>query len=482
MRKLLLVVLAVFVFSPLNAGIKIAYNDFTITNADAKLRFYTDSVFGARGDGLRMGGTVSTLDFNQSFTSYNPSSLAFQKSPVVSFSGIPFEFVSTGFAGFVVNRDFGTDFASSISNIAGTFTSPAGVSIKASTFYGAQANGITGMEGMLPFADNNAAIGVAREEKFGFELGLLGEGMSASIDLSDPANIGFGMNISATAEFAADISIKSMVTSIGIGRKITPQWGVGAVLEYIDTKLSIGANAGAQATAMNLADGTTFEYNTNTLNSLAQYLNGELKAAAWSLRVGTSFHAPNDLAEIAVDFSIQPTFTFGGQLNGMAHTLPTDSNVIISDYLAGRTTTVEDPWTSEGMDIKLKLPSYFRLTLAYKPGPVIAFNYTRYFNNLSLSINDSEMTGQVYLATTDIFRIGLNFEYFQIGGGMAIGRQGSIMDFKNDSEPVSVSNTTMPYPIASFGFVIPMGSYMKTEVEIAAFPLPVMKTSLTMSY
>jgi hypothetical protein len=257
-----------------------------------------------------------------------------------------------------------------------------------------------------------------------------------------------------------------MVTSIGIGRKISPQWGVGAVLEYTDTRLSVDINAAAQATGVELNSGKMFEYNTNTSNSFAQFLTGELEAAAWALRVGTSFHAPDDVAEIAVDFSIQPTFTFGGTMTGMSHTLPTNSADILSDYNAGRTTTVENPWSSTGMDVKLKLPSYFRATLAWKPGPVIALNYTRYFDNLSLSIDNSDMKGYFYLATTDILRIGLNFEYFQIGGGMAVGRQGSIIDIKNDSKPATISDASMPYPIASLGFVIPMGSYVKTEWEL----------------
>jgi long-subunit fatty acid transport protein len=256
------------------------------------------------------------------------------------------------------------------------------------------------------------------------------------------------------------------------------------VLEYTDTKLSVGANAGAQLTGILTSgpgQGTMFEYNTNTSNSFAQSLTGELDAAAWALRVGTSFHAPDDMAEVAVDFSIQPAFTFRGEIDGVVHTLPRDSGTILNDYLAGRTTTIETTSTSKDYNIKMKLPSYFRATLAWKPGAVIAFNYTYGFDAMSLRMDSADFNMLYEVQMQHSFRLGLNFEYFQIGGGVILEQERFRMENKTDSSGRSYTADNL-IPVASMGWVIPMGTNVKTEWELAALPFPVCKASLTFNY
>jgi hypothetical protein len=485
MKKIFLLILSFFIFSPLIADIKINLDEFSGGTFDFNMKIYTDSLYGARGDGMRLGGTVSTLDFHPSFTSYNPACLAFLKGPVASMSGIPFEAVSSKLVEFFLGQNFSDNIKDqvdkqldkSIRDSNGLTVAP-GVTIgtQGVTAYMAQGNAIMGLEGMLPFAQNNAAVGVAREEKFTLEMNMLLSGLEALVNMTDPSDPSFAMSMRAKVDAAAALKMQTIVTSIGLGRKLTQQWGVGVVLERIETNVTLNGNASADATGTLL--GNTLQYNTGDSNSLEQTAQGDLSAAAWGLRVGTSVRAPGDIAEIALDFSIQPNMQFSGTGDLMTHMPPKDSGQLINDFLSGSTETEEKHQGISGTTIYMKLPSFMRVGIAWKPGPVLAFNYTRYFDDFSISMDNKDSSGRVFLAMRDAFRIGFNFEYFQMGGGIILASEGVRQEDKNAGTG-SMTTVESPIPVFSMGWIIPMGQYVITEWELLAVPMPVLKAAIT---
>ncbi len=482
MKKTLFILSLTLFFSGLNASVQLDPNEFSVKGIDMSVKFYSDSLFGARGDGLRMGGTVSTLDFTPSFTSYNPAVLAFLKSPSISFSGIPFEVIGSDFIGFVTNNNFNDQLKTAIDDsLSDALEFPA--TVGTSKFYAAQANGVSGMEGMLPFAENGAAVAAAREERFGLNMKFFLDTLKINADISDDSFMipGAYMNMTVTANMTAGLDVKSIVTSFGIGKKLNPQFGVGAVLEHVDTLLKVNAHASANA-AGNF-DGNNIEYNTDSLNTFDHSLTGEMRASAWALRVGASFHAPEDAAEIGLDFSIQPLFKFGGRIDGVSNNLPDDLNVISNEYTSlGRTFTEREEWSTDGMDVRMKLPSYMRVSLAWKPGPaVIALNYTKHFDELGFYVDSADTHQETKVYMQDAARIGFNFNYFQIGGGIIYYHYTSVNEDKNESSVVS-SGAYGVIPVASLGWIIPFGSNVKTEWEFLAFPLPILKASMTVLF
>ncbi len=489
MKKNIFLLVLLLVFSSLYADeMNITLNEFSGGSLDLNMRIYTDSLYGARGDGVRMGGTVSTLDFHPSFTSYNPACLAFQKGPVVSMSGIPFEAIGSPLVEFFMGEkfsdtakdEFDKQLDKSIRDIDNMTVDPAvTIGAKGVKAYMAQGNAIMGLEGMLPFARENAAIAVAREEKFTLEMNMLLNGIEALVNMTDPADPTFDMSMRAKVDGAAILKMNTIVTSIGLGRKITQQWGIGVVLEHIDTNVTLNGRAAAEATGTLF--GSTLEYNTNEKNSLEQTAVGSLNANAWGLRVGTSVHAPGDIAEVALDFSIQPNMLFAGTGDLTTHMPPKESGDLILDFLSGSTSTEETHESLEGSTIRMKLPSFMRAGIAWKPGPVLAFNYTRYFDDFSITFDNKNASGRFALSMTDAFRVGFNFQYFQMGGGIILAKEIMRQEDKNSGKG-TMTTVEMPIPVFSMGWIIPMGQYIINEWQFLAVPMPFLKTAITYNF
>jgi hypothetical protein len=447
------------------------------------MEFYTDSLYGARGDALRSGGTVSTLDFHQSFTSYNPACLAYQQYPSVSMSFIPSGFLSTDSIGKIVGFDIDKTLTDTMNNTledaVKDVSKTAGVDPKfeSASASAGQAPGITGFEWMVPFARNNAGYGVAREERSMFKVNMLINGFFASANLTDDTEPLVDLTLYMGGDLMANIDARSVVTSIGLGRKMTSQWAMGVAIDRYE---SVITGSGAFAAGGLIHDNSVIGVPDQVFgdagdgsDSLDGYGSADLRAEAWALRVGSSFHFGNDQAEVGVDFAINPELRYRGEIDVAYHKFPDPiPTPDILDPVIDNTElmTVDTPGS-----VRMKIPSFGRVTLAWKPGIVIAFNYTRYFDPMYIKLDNS----RYYMDLKDALRLGFNFGGFQMGGGVMFTKSGA--EVEKDGV-VTKSHAWFTVPVASLGFVFPLGTYLDCEAVMLALPLPIAKCAVTYKF
>lgn len=487
MKKIFILFILICFIIPSYAEIKMTINEFSGGDLDFFVKFNTDALYGSRGDGLKTGGTVSTLDFLPSFTSNNPACLAFLKNPVFSMMISPIE-ISDVIAEPFIGKSFGSEMENAINDGMRDgiednedFDIAPGIEIKMESVKAslAQVNSILGFEGMLPMAQSQAGIAIAREERFSTEINLLLNGLGTLINVTDTDDPGFNMALRTNIDGTTNLKIKNVVTSIGLGRQLNKIWAVGVALEYIDSRFVL--NGQGDINAIGTLSSTTLEYNTNENNSLKQEISGEFYCQRWALRFGSTVHAPNDIAEFALDFSIQPELVFAGNISGVYRSLPKDSSEIMNDFLSGMTETEMHNIENTNGDLKIKIPSYMRIILAWKPGPVLSFNYTRYFEPFDIKYETNDIYGYGFLDLRDAFRIGFNFEWFQFGGGVMLSHGGyTTIDRKKDE--IKSEDTWFIIPLFSIGGGIPLGSYVRTEYVLFAFPMPLLKMALTVTF
>jgi hypothetical protein len=474
----LLIITPVFADDDSNVSEKMTY--FKGGSFNINFGFDTDSIYGARGDAARMGGSQSTLDFNPSFTSYNPACLAFLKTSVASMDLVPGPLLSSRMAEKFMSKDMGTTIRDSINdnmddafkdyNSSGIVTrlDSVGVTVE-------QQSGFTGFEIMVPFANNQASIAFARENKFSMDASIIQNGFNTILEIGNKSNSSVSVTMTAAVDSTAQVQLNNIVTSVGIGRQFTPEWGVGAVVEHYDSNIIGDAKVNITGTARNSNSGDM------GIGDLSQYGYGNLYGEAWGLRFGTSYHFLSDALELGADFSIQPEIQYKGSANAIYHIIsqniaPTDTNVYTEER------TVEESGT-----LKMKLPSFMRLTFAFKAGMVVSLNYTHYFDSLAMKYNLTQIysdasgtsysnnSGEVGLDMMDDLRLGLNFGVFQIGGGAIYSRAYSTKDGKTTQSYFAI-------PVLSTGFTIPFGDHLKWEVELLASTLPVGKTAITYNF
>lgn len=471
-RKVILALLMVIVVSPLSAEQAITLEEFDGGNLDFKVGFFTDTFYGSRGDGLRMGGAVSGLDFNPSFTSYNPAVLAFLKSRTAAFGGVPLGIFNSSWITFA-NDEIKKMINEQLKNAFEGVTVTPGVSTDISSIdvYLEQIPMATNFELMMPFARNQVGVAIAREEKNVLDINMLFTGLEALVNITDSTNTSFNMTARAKADAVLDIDFRTIVTSYGLGRQLAPFWGIGAVIEHYQSRMYINARAEADAIATLL--GNTLEYNTNEANSLSQRANANLTSDIWGLRVGTAIRMPDDVAEAAIDFAMAPTIAFKGDINVISRMLLSDSQQLIDEFMAGYTTTEEQVLEGTDAQLSIKVPSYMRVALSYKPGPVFTFNYIHYFDGFNVKYGaDYELHMQMF----DAFKLGFNFQYFQMGAGVTLAR---VWTKEKSVEKTSYWGVI---PTASLGFNIQINPGLLTEIQLLAFPMPLLKAAVAYTF
>jgi hypothetical protein len=365
-KLLILFILSLVVIAPLSAGIQYEVNSFHAGSADFNLGFNTDWLYGSRGDALRMGGAQSTLDFNPSFTSYNPAVLAYIPSGTVSIEFVPYDILSSNLVGLFidggVNKILKTNGDDALASVFKNVTLSAGVStdLDSVSAYVGQSAGFTGFEIMVPFAKGQASFAFARENKTSVDLSIMITGLEAQVHVSDPDLPANDIDLSAKLDAIANFNSDNIVTSFGVGRKLTPEWGIGCVAEHYDSRFVVDAQASVGGAAT--FNGTTESFNTDEHNSLAQTAYADLTGDAWGLRFGTSYHFFKDSIELGADFSIEPEISYKGKPEILYHTLP--SSIDTSDF----TKTVAKSVDDANGTLKMKLPSYARFTFGWKAG------------------------------------------------------------------------------------------------------------------
>ncbi len=471
-RKIILTLLVVFAACPLSAEQVMTLEEFDGGNLDFKAGFFTDTFYGSRGDGLRMGGAVSGLDFNPSFTSYNPAVLAFLKSRTAAFGGVPLGIFNSSWITFA-NDEIKEMINEQLSQAFDGITLAPGVTTEVSSIdvYLEQIPMATNFELMLPFAQNQVGVAIAREEKNVLDINMMFTGLEFLVNITDDADASFDMTARAKADAVMDIDFRTIVTSYGLGRQLAPFWGIGAVLEHYQSRLYINARAEADAIATLM--GNTLEYNTNDANSLSQRANADLTSDTWGLRVGTSIRMPGDVAEAAVDFAMAPTIAFKGDINVISRMIPADSQQLIDEFMAGYLTTEEQVLEGTDAQLSIKVPSYMRVSFSYKPGAVFTLNYIHYFDGFNIKYgNDYEMHMQMFNAV----RLGFNFQYFQMGAGLAYARVWIKDKNVEDTQYWGV------IPTASFGFNIQINPGLLSEITMFAFPFPLLKAAVAYTF
>jgi hypothetical protein len=484
-NKFLIIPILLSLFAhPLLSKTTITLNEFNGGSFSFNLGFNADWMYGSRGDALRMGGAMSTLDNTPSFTSYNPAVLCYLKSGTASMGFVPVSIISSdvfygmakSFAGNQLKGNTFNDFLKGTVNDAlngsngplKDITIAPGVTTNVDNVDASfgQTTGLMGFEIMAPFAKGQAAFAFARENKASVDLSMMLTGLDALVNVKDPSqpllNIDMRAKLNAVLNFRAD----NIVTSFGVGRKLTPEWGVGCVAEHYDSQFLLDGKAEADGTAT--YSGTTMSFNTNPGNSLEQSANADINGEAWGLRFGTSYHFLKDSIELGADVSVQPQINYRGTPEVMMHTIP--DTIDLSDF----TKTQLQPITITSGSLQLKLPSFIRLTAAFKGSAVI--NYTHYFDSYRLKYNNGTDNMEFDLQMMDSANLGFNFGVFQIGAGAIYTR------VYEKTNGVQKNIAWLAIPMFSTGAVIPIGDYLKWEIDLFVFPMSVLKTAITYTF
>jgi hypothetical protein len=452
--------------------------DFNGGNFSFNMAFDSDWIYGSRGDGLRQGGAVSTLDFNPSFTSYNPAVLAFLKNGQASLDLVPFPILSSDTAGLFMKGGFNgtlkdqvnSQLKSSLDGQSGLIVDPSvSTNINSIDASASEGTGFTGFEIMAPFAKGQAGVGFAREDKQSMNLTMMLTGLETELNLTDPSNSMINIDVRAKLNAIMNFQADNIVTSFGIGRKLTPDWGVGAVVDHYESRFLLNASANGDGTAT--YNGTTMEFNTSPDNSLAQSASANLTADAWGLRFGSAYHFNNNSLELGADFSVEPELQFTGPSSAITHMIP--DSIDLSDF----TKTTETIEPNANGTVLIKMPSYGRLTFAWNSGFVGMINVTHYFDDMYFIAYNSTGREELHLDMMQDIRIAFNFGAFQFGGGGIYTRI-----WEKDTSGNSKNVAWLVLPVLSTGTVIPFGDYLKWEIEILALPLPTFKTSITYSF
>jgi hypothetical protein len=471
--------ISLLIISPLIlSDTQLTMKDFNGGNFVFNMSFDSDWIYGSRGDGLRQGGAVSTLDYNPSFTSYNPAVLAFLNNGQASLDLVPFPILSSSTAGLFMQGGFNGTLKKSVddqinSSLTGmnNLTIAPGVntdinSINASFSEG---TGFTGFEIMAPFAKGQAGFGFAREDKQSADLTVMLTGLETELNVTDPSNSMVNIDVRAKINAIMNFQADNIVTSFGIGRKLTSDWGIGAVLDHYDSRFLLNANGSGDGTAT--YNGTTLELNTTPDNSLAQSATANLTSEAWGLRFGTAYHFNKDTLELGADFSVAPELQYSGPASIISHSIP--SSIDLSDF----TKTTENIDPNANGTVLIKMPSYGRFTFAWKSGFVGMINVTQYFDDMYFIAYNSTGREELHLNMMQDVRLAFNFGGFQFGGGGIYTRV-----WEKDDKGVSKNLAWLFLPVFSTGTVIPFGDYLKWEVELIALPFPVFKTAITYAF
>ena len=483
-KLLILPILMLFTAFPLSAETSIVLQEFDGGSLSFNMGFNTDWMYGSRGDALRSGGAMSTLDVQPSFTSYNPAVLCFLPSATASLGLVPVSIISSdifygiiksfapdvitgndfnGFLTGMVNDGLSSGLGSAVTIAAGVSTDISGIDAS----FG-QTTGLMGFEIMVPFARGQAAFAFARENKTSIDMSMMLTGLEALISVSDPDQPLMDIDMRAKVNAVMNFRVDNIVTSFGVGRKLTPDWGIGCVAEHYDSRFLLDGRAEADGTAT--YSGTTMEFNTNEGNSLEQRAMANIVGEAWGLRFGTSYHFMNNTLELGADFSVQPQINFKGSPEVLLHTIP--DSIDLSDFTK---TTVKNVDIMEG-SLKLKLPSFLRLTFAARGGAGFTLNYTRYFDSYSLKFNNGFDDMEYHFQMMDGVNLGVNFGVFQIGAGAIYSR------IYQKTNGVQENIAWLALPMLSTGAVIPIGDYLKWEIDLFVFPLSVLKTAITYTF
>ena len=457
----------------------ISLTDFHGGSFSFNLGFDTDFMYGSRGDALRMGGAQSTLDSQISFTSYNPAALSYLNYTTASVGLVPVSIISSNVlyglaktvAGDTLKEGTFNEFLKKTVNdqLTSSFesmTKSAGVTTTMDNVdaYFGQTTGLTGFEVMAPFANGQAALAFARENKTSLDLSLMLTGLEATVIVDSSDHITITAQVSALINFRAD----NIVTSFGVGRKLTPEWGIGIVAEHYDSRFYLNGRGEIDGSAT--YNSVTKQFNTNENDSLAQKAYADIIGEGWGLRFGTSYHFLNDTLELGADASVQPEITYRGKPDILYHTIPDSIDSV--DF----TKTQAKTYTGADGTLKLKLPSFARFTFAYKGGVTTVLNYTHYFDSYCLQYKNSTDNIQMYLNMMDSVNLGFNFGIWQIGAGVIYSK----LYQKTNGEDKNL--VWFPLPMLSTGVVIPFGDYLKWEVDLFVFPLSVLKTAISYSF
>ncbi len=470
MKKILClsIILSIFSTSLVFSDNSTLLQEFYGGYLNLKFSFYTDSFYGSRGDALRMAGAMSTLDFHPSFSSYNPSCLAYQDTPYASMSLIPAALpISTAYGNQINDAVSKAENSALKNNLA-----PGGIQQDSNLEYqsAGQASGIMDFELVHPFAKSNISIAVSREEKFDFELNMLLSGVEALVAVNNQNPL-YDMSMRAQVNALLNLDIRTIVTSVGLGRRVTPEWGVGAVVEHFES--TVQGNGNAQIDAMGTICGVTQEFNTDSHNTLAQQAAANLYTEAWGLRLGTAYHFLNGLLELGGDVAIEPELKYNGSIDAQGHWLPKTIN--LADFTATQLNSID----TSGQ-LTMKLPSFIRFSFAWRPGMALDINYIHYFDGFSMTFRYPDY--QAYLRMLDSVRLGFNFEKFQLGFGVILAEEQAIMKDATQPTGVKESHQWIPVPLLSTGIDIPMGRYINTEIELAGVPTPFLKSTITFNF
>ncbi|MCE5300146.1 MAG: hypothetical protein LLG37_04635 [Spirochaetia bacterium] len=460
--------------APAAAEMSMELKEFYGGDIALNMSFNSEFLYGSRGDGLRQGGAVSTLDNCQSVSSYNPAMLAFLGGGYGSLGLYPVSLLSSDVAGFFMGQSVGSLAGEGInavlSDAADGLTITAGVDFSVNTdsvkATASQSTGFTNVEIVVPFAGNQSAIGFARESKNFLEITGMITGLEAMMTVSD-SDTGIDIDVRAKMNALADISSSNVVTTWGVGRRVTEELGVGVVLEHYDSLFEANGRGAIDGTATYA--GTTMQLNTSEDNSLEQYASGNLYGEAWGIRFGGSLHLANHSAELGLDCGVEPQIQYSGDTSVIYHTIP--DSIDISDFT--RTKRVELDGT-EGT-LKIKIPSFIRGTFAFKAGLTGVINYTHYFDGFSYTWEGQDETDELNISMLDDVRLGVSFSIFQLGLGVVYTHVSTVQDDVVDNIYWGVM------PLLSAGVTIPIDR-VKLEIDLFAFPLVVLKTAATYQF
>ncbi|HDT15137.1 MAG TPA: hypothetical protein ENN55_02910 [Firmicutes bacterium] len=457
---------------PLFSETEMMINEFYGGSINMNFSVNSDALYGSRGDALRNGGTVSTLDRRQSISSYNPAGLAFLRGGFAVISGNP---VRIGLDSDMVETFAGeslTDIVNeALEDAFSDFIFAPGVSpeVQSINAFIGQGSGIMGLEAVVPFAGNRMAVGIAREEKLSIDFNLLMNGMETLINVYDTDDPTLDAAARIKGSVSALLDVKNIVTTAAFGARITDNIGVGIAVERYESTLKLNAYADPDGSIDFM--GNTYEFNTSASNSLYQEAVGGYSADGWGFKLGAAFQTEDRVFEAGFDAVIGPKLSYAGGIDVNYHTFPETLNP------GDITLTEAGSYDELNRQININIPSYIRISLSWNPGVIMALNYVRYLEPFSFDFED----GLMELEMTDSIRLGLNFDVFQLGFGVIFSSEK--FDF-TDPDTLITENLTenIPIPLLSMGFVVPWTKQFETEFVLLALPMPFAKAAVSYNF
>jgi len=329
--------------------------------------------------------------------------------------------------------------------------------------------------GCFAFRSGDFVLAGAIFQPFDLALNLIGVGLEARIKTieEDPTE---EIIFLGSLDFSLSVMVRIQGVSLGLARRITPRWGIGASLERLSGTARINAQFPVEGIMVTAGIERAFnDPNDPWENDLHSYVRGGYEGTANIFKIGTTYKI-NDRWGIGGVLSISRPLKMAGDLRIKQRTLP-GLNLETEDILDPTQIDLDEPTKTierrnpTGKLLVLNLPSSLGIGVSGRIGFLgLSLNYNRYFKEFSYSYevvrDNEEVKYSDGIKLKNGLRLGLDLKYLTLGMGFLTG--------EIIGEP---QNITLPTFSLGTGFR-PSGT-LRIDLLLFALPSGVGKVSAT---